>query len=147
MATKAEFERYADLNIVPLVDPLIKALLLEKPADPAAFCAQFFHGKLQAEASPPEAADESASQVQEEPQAEASAVKALEARIAELEAENARLTSSQAVDKWQRAAHAVKSNGATELFVVNWNLAGVNSNAFEFHLSDGLLLAPTTPCP
>ena len=113
MANKYELGQYANLNIVPLVDPLIKALLLEKPDDPAAFCAQFFHDKLQAEAAPPEAADEPAAQGQEQPQADASVVKALEARIAKLESENARLTSLQAVDKWQRAAQAVKSNGAT----------------------------------
>jgi hypothetical protein len=35
-----------------------------------------------------------------------------------------------------RGAVAAAAGAASELFVVNWNLAGVNTNAFEFHLSD-----------
>eukprot|EP01051_Picozoa_sp_SAG22_P016584 SAG22_NODE_2368_length_2652_cov_2.835096_3_plen_330_part_00 len=133
--TKEGLVAYASSAVVPLVDPLVKRLLLEQPADVPAFCRAYFESALRVEPGGAGSTAAGGGGGQGEAAAAPGAgpdVAALQERIAALEAENGRL---QAVAAPHEGCVAPGSN-PDEAFVVNWNLAGVNTNAFEFHLSD-----------
>ena len=134
-------------QVVPLVDPLIRSLLSEQPADPAAFCQAYFQAAL---GPPPPATSSPAADVLPAGSAE---VAALHARIAELEAENLLLQTRQG-GPGKVAGWAVPRAALTpHTFVVNWNLAGVNTNAVRLMsiacvgVPGGRKAPPTPPPP
>eukprot|EP01050_Picozoa_sp_SAG11_P007940 SAG11_NODE_679_length_7786_cov_6.173670_2_plen_226_part_00 len=130
MSRKQAIAEYANAAVVPLVDPLVRSLLVEQPEDPAAFCQAYFQKTLGSGKGP--STPEGVETVSPE-------LVALQQRIAALEAENQALQAEAAATP--SVAVAAPEVAGTEAFVVNWNLAGVNTNAFEFHLSEDPLFA------